>query len=65
MIKIFETNNTEYLQCNSCLVSNKDTDIFRIIVGKDYRQTTSIRLCRGCLRDLKEELHSLDINGKL
>ena len=55
MVEIIETDmDNEYLQCSSCLKSNEDdVNIFRIVIGKNYRQTTCIKLCEECMRDLK------------
>ncbi len=55
----------EYLQCSSCLKDNNDVEMFKLIIGKDIRQTTTIKLCEDCLRDLLEDLKGLEINGKL
>lgn len=69
MVEVVETdmeNEYEYLQCSSCLRSNEDdVNIFRIVVGKNYRQTTCIKLCEECMRDLKIEMDDLEINGKI
>ena len=66
MVEIIETDmDNEYQQCSSCLKSNEDdVNIFRIVIGKNYRQTTSIKLCEECMRDLKNDMDSLEINGK-
>ena len=57
--------DNEYLQCSSCLKSNEDdVNIFRIVIGKNYRQTTCIKLCEECMRDLKIDMDILEINGK-
>ena len=66
MVEIIETDReNEYLQCSSCLKSNEDdVNIFRLIVGKNPRQTTCIKLCEECMRDLKIDMDSLEINGK-
>lgn len=67
MISIEKANNIEqeYLQCSSCLKCNDDVDMFRLIVGKDMRQTTIIKLCEECMHDLFDDLHSLVINGQI
>ncbi len=67
MIEIEGTKGIEqeYLQCSSCLKDNDDVEMFKLIIGKDIRQTTTIKLCEDCLRDLLEDLKGLEINGKL
>ena len=65
MIKVFEGNKEAYLQCSSCLESNDNTNIFKLIIGKSMRQTTTIRLCEDCLKVLKNNIEDLDINGVL
>lgn len=55
----------EYLQCSSCLKYNDDLDIFKLVIGKDMRQTTTIKLCEECMHDLFDDLHSLVINGQI
>lgn len=39
--------------------------MFKLIIGKDLRQTTSIKLCEECMRDLFDDLNSLVINGQI
>lgn len=67
MINIEKTDNIEqeYLQCSSCLKCNDDLNMFKIIVGKNMRQTTTLKLCEECMRDLLEDLKSLEINGQI
>lgn len=67
MISIEKANNIEreYLQCSSCLKYNDDVDMFELIIGKDLRQTTSIKLCEECMRDLFDDLNGLVINGQI
>lgn len=55
----------EYLQCSSCLKCNDDVDMFKFIIGKDMRQTTTIKLCKECIHNLLEDLKSLEINGQI
>lgn len=67
MISIEKANDIEqeYLQCSSCLKCNDDVDMFRLIIGKNMKQTTSIKLCEECMRDLLDDLKSLEINGQI
>lgn len=67
MIDIEKTDNieNEYLQCSSCLKCNDDLDMFRLSIGKNMRQTTTIKLCEECMRDLFDDLNSLVINGQI
>lgn len=67
MIRIEEMKGIEqeYLQCPSCLSSNDESKIFKLIIGKNMRQTTTIKLCEDCMRDLLEDLKGLEINGKI
>lgn len=69
MVKIEKVDEVEqaqeYLQCSSCLKSNEDTDMFRIIIGKTIQQTTTIKLCEECMRDLFDDLHGLLVNGQI
>lgn len=67
MIKIEKADNIEqeYLQCSSCLKCNDDLDMFELIIGKNMRQTTTIKLCEECVRDLFDDLYSLKINGQI
>lgn len=67
MINIEKTDSIEqeYLQCSSCLKCNDDLNMFKIIVGKNMRQTTTLKLCEECMRDLLEDLKSLEINGQI
>lgn len=66
MVEIVETDvENECLQCSSCLKNNEDdVNIFRLIVGRNPRQTTCIELCEECMRDLKIDMDGLEINGK-
>jgi hypothetical protein len=61
MVKVDKTENveSEYIQCSSCLKSNEETKIFKLIIGKNLRQTTTIKLCEDCLRDLREDIEEL------
>jgi hypothetical protein len=67
MINIEKTDSIEqeYLQCSSCLKCNDDLNMFKIIVGKNMRQTTTVKLCEECMRDLLEDLKRLEINGQI
>lgn len=67
MIQIKEKKgmDQEYLQCSSCLKNNDDVQMFKLIIGKNMRQTTTIKLCEECMRDLLEDLKGLEINGKI
>lgn len=67
MISIGKVDNIEqeYLQCSSCLKCNDDLQMFKLIIGKSMRQTTTIRLCEECMRDLLDDLKSLEINGQI
>ena len=67
MISIEKANDIEqeYLQCSSCLKCDDDVDMFRLIIGKNMKQTTSIKLCEECMRDLLDDLKSLEINGQI
>lgn len=67
MIGIEKADNIEqeYLQCSSCLKCNDDLDMFRLIIGKNMKQTTTVKLCEECMRDLFDDLHSLVINGQI
>lgn len=67
MISIEKVDNIEqeYLQCSSCLKCNDDLQMFKLIIGKSMRQTTTIRLCEECMRDLLDDLKSLEINGQI
>lgn len=67
MIKIEKTDDIEqeYLQCSSCLKCNGDLDMFRFIIGKNMRQTITIKLCEECMCDLLDDLKSLEINGQI
>lgn len=67
MINIEKTDRIEqeYLQCSSCLKCNDDLNMFKIIIGKNMRQTTTMKLCEECIRDLLEDLKSLEINGQI
>lgn len=67
MINIEKTDSIEqeYLQCTSCLKCNDDLNMFKIIVGKNMRQTTTVKLCEECMRDLLEDLKRLEINGQI
>lgn len=67
MISIEKANNIEkeYLQCSSCLKCNDDVDIFKLIIGKDLRHTTTIKLCEECMRELFDDLNGLVINGEI
>lgn len=58
MIKIEEGREykDEYVQCCFCLFDNTETTIYRIIVGKTERQTTTLKLCRECLRELRDKI---------
>jgi hypothetical protein len=49
----------EYLQCSSCLCDNTDTTIYRIIVGKNDRQTTTLKLCANCLKELQTKITNI------
>lgn len=51
MISINKINKEEYCQCTSCQCENKDTDIYKIDIGKDERQTVAFRLCYECMCD--------------
>ena len=61
MINIEKTDNIEqeYLQCSSCLKCNDDLDMFRLTIGKNMRQTITIKLCEECMHDLFDDLNSL------
>lgn len=67
MIDIEKTRSIEeeYLQCSSCLKCNDDLDMFELSIGENKRQTTTIRLCEECMRDLYDDLKSLEINGQI
>jgi hypothetical protein len=67
MINIEKTDNIEqeYLQCSSCLKCNDDLDMFRLTIGKNMRQTITIKLCEECMHDLFDDLNSLVINGQI
>ena len=67
MIKIEKTGGIEsgYRQCTSCLKCNEVADIFKIIIGKTMQQTTTIKLCEECMRDLLDDLRDLEINGQI
>lgn len=58
MIKIekAEDISQEYLQCSSCLKSNGDIKMFRLIIGKNSYQTSTIKLCEACLEKLEKEI---------
>ncbi len=67
MISIEKADNIEqeYLQCSSCLKCNDDLQMFKLIIGKNMRQTTTIKLCEECMCDLLDDLKSLEINGQI
>lgn len=69
MVQIVESEKEyeyELMQCRSCFaVSDEETDVFKIIIGKNVAQATCIKLCKKCMRDLKMELDGLEVNGKL
>lgn len=69
MIEIVKGGNIEeeFLQCSSCLCNNDgdDADIFRLIIGKNMRQTMTIKLCAECLKELQIKINDLDINGEI
>lgn len=60
MIKIFEGDNEEYLQCSSCLESNDNINIFKLLIGKSMKQITTIKLCEDCLKVLKNNIEELE-----
>lgn len=49
MISINKVNKEECCQCTSCQCENEDTDIYKIDIGKDERQTVVFRLCYECM----------------
>lgn len=55
----------EYLQCSSCLKNNDELKMFKLIIGKDMRQTTTIKLCEDCLRDLRDDIKNMEIGGSI
>lgn len=58
MVKIEEAENIEqeYLQCTSCLKSNENVKMYRLLIGKTIYQTINIKLCKNCLWKLKEDI---------
>lgn len=58
MIKIEEAENIEqeYLQCTSCLKSNENVKMYRLLIGKTIYQAINIKLCKSCLCKLKEDI---------
>lgn len=58
MIKIEEAENIEqeYLQCTSCLKSNENVKMYRLLIGKTIYQAINIKLCKSCLWKLEEDI---------
>lgn len=65
MIRIKKVNGieSEYIQCSSCLKCNDNLDIFKLIIGKSMRQTTTVKLCKNCLKTLLGDLRELEVNS--
>lgn len=57
MIKIEKIAKDIYCQCTSCQCGNKDTNIYKIDIGKNERQTVSFRLCGKCSYHFCENLN--------
>lgn len=47
----------EFIQCSSCMRSSEETDIYKIEVGKTIRQTSVLKLCRNCLKELNMQIN--------
>lgn len=47
----------EFNQCSGCLRSSEETDIYKIEVGKTIRQTSVLKLCRNCLKELNMQIN--------
>lgn len=57
MINVTLMDGTEeFIQCSSCMKSSEEADIYKIEVGKTMRQTSILKLCKGCLNDLNEKI---------
>ncbi|MGE7305750.1 hypothetical protein ACQKJG_18175 [Priestia megaterium] len=54
MIKVTE-ETSNYLRCQSCL-DPKEKKLKNISVGVDEKHTRTIRLCKPCIDDLRNEL---------
>lgn len=51
MINIKKIDKDSVYVCTSCQKSNENSDLCEIKIGKDERQTMTIRLCHECLCD--------------
>lgn len=56
MINIELMDEEEFRQCGSCLKSTEETDIYKIEIGKTMRQTSTLKLCSECLKELKDKI---------
>lgn len=58
MVNIEKMNGNErFIQCSSCMKSSEQIDIYKIKVGKTMRQTSILKLCYECLKDLNEQIY--------
>lgn len=56
MIDIELMDKEEFRQCSSCLKSTEETDVYKIEIGKTMRQTSTLKLCSECLKELKDKI---------
>ena len=57
MINVSLMDGTEkFIQCSSCMKSSEETNIYKIEVGKTIRQTSVLKLCRNCLKELNMQI---------
>lgn len=56
MIKLNKMDSDSVCQCTSCQKENGNEKLYEIKIGKDERQTTTIRLCHECLCDFVGKL---------
>lgn len=59
MINIELMDKEDFRQCSSCLKSIEETDIYKIEIGKTMRQTTTLKLCSECLKELGNKINRI------
>lgn len=59
MINIKSIDKGSVCACTSCQKSNENSDLYEIKIGKDERQTMTIRLCFDCLADFGDKAYNI------
>lgn len=59
MVNVELMDKEDFIQCTSCMKSTEETDIYKIEVGKTTRQTTILKLCADCLKELGNQIYKI------